>query len=143
MDIDSKQNIALIRYSLIAPAVTGIRPKEQSLNAYFKEASGKLIQMPNGTYRSFSASAIEKWYRSYKKKGFNGLLPSDRNDQGKSRKVSKDAAERTRDLLLEYPGLPATEAFRILKADGVIDEGEISLSTHLPEKQDGSRRKKT
>ena len=133
MDFDSKQNIALVRYTLIAPAVTGTRPREQSLNAYFQEASGKLILMPDGSYRSFSASSIEKWYRSYKKNGFNGLLPTDRNDQGKSRKVTKKTAERIKGLLLEYPGLPATEAFRILKSDGVIDEGEISLSTFTRE----------
>ena len=67
MEQEKKQAIALMRYSAIAPLITGTREDYESLSAYFRTVSAQGIKAPDGSLRHYSPGTIEKWYLSYKK----------------------------------------------------------------------------
>ena len=87
MDQEKKQAIALMRYSAIAPLITGLSNVFKSLTAFFNNASVKGVIHPDGTIKHYAPGTIEKWYRNYKEGGFDGfdaLIPTGRGDQGVS-----------------------------------------------------------
>ena len=78
MTQEQRQNIALMRYSVIAPLITGIGDEYVSLEAFFRAASAKGVTAPDGVVRYFAPGTIEKWYRNYKLRGFDALVPTGR-----------------------------------------------------------------
>ena len=51
MDQEKKNAIALIRYSVIAPLITGLSDDYDSLTAFFNAASVKGVILPDGTIK--------------------------------------------------------------------------------------------
>ena len=90
MDQDKKQAIALMRYSAIAPLISGTQADHDSMNSFFREISDKGLMPPNGKLRHYSPATIKKWYLAYKKDGFDALVPSGRSDCGASRKIDDE-----------------------------------------------------
>lgn len=129
MDKERKQDIALMRYSAIAPLVTGLKEDYPSLKAFFRDVSAKGVTAPDGTLRHFAPVTIERWYRSYKQGGFETLLPAGRNDAGKPRRLDDALQEQVRYLKNNYPRMSAAAIFRQLKEDGSIRNGEVSQAT--------------
>ena len=116
MDQDRKQSIALMRYSAIAPLISGTQTDYESLSAFFREVSAKGLKAPNGELRHYSPATIEKWYTAYRKDGFDALIPSGRSDCGVSRKIDDELSEEIRYLKIPIPGfqlLPFTGSSRI------------------------------
>ena len=70
MEQEKKQAVALMRYSAIAPLITGTQEDYESLSAYFRTISAKGIKAPDGSLRHYSPGTLEKWYLSYRKSGF-------------------------------------------------------------------------
>ncbi len=129
MTQEEKQKIALMRYGVIAPLVTDTT-NFPCLDAFYMDAALKRDPGPDGSLRNFAASTIEKWYRMYKRHGFDGLLPAGRSDAGKSRKLDSDMMEYIRHLKTNFPRLSAAAIYRHLHDDGmVVAHGEISEST--------------
>ena len=127
---DKKRNeIALFRYGIIAPAVTGIYDDSISLKGFFRDAATKTYTNPRGESTKISASTIERWFYSYHKLGFDALIPRRRTDTGKPRKIDIDIMEQIRFLKKEYPRIPATLIHQKLIDNGTINKGDISLST--------------
>ena len=71
MDQEKKQAIALMRYSAIAPLITGLSDDYESLTAFFNNASVKGVIHPDGTIKHYAPGTIEKWYRNYKEELMN------------------------------------------------------------------------
>ena len=65
MEQEKKQAVALMRYSAIAPLITGTQEDYESLSAYFRTASAKGIKAPDGSIRHYSPGTLEKWYLHY------------------------------------------------------------------------------
>lgn len=126
---EEKQTIALTRYSIIAPLVSGTYDSAAGLNQFYREAAGRQYTMPDGKVRTYSAETIKRWHRLYKKHGFDGLLPRDRSDEGESRILSSELKEQILYFKTTYPRITASEIFRRLHEDGSVYEGEVSLST--------------
>lgn len=76
MEQEKKQAVALMRYSAIAPLITGTQEDYESLSAYFRTASAKGIKAPDGSIRHYSPGTLEKWYLSYRKSGFDASFDS-------------------------------------------------------------------
>lgn len=129
MNQNRKQAIALMRYSVIAPLITGAADDYPSLSAFFRDASAKGISLPDGTQRHYSPGTIEKWYLAYKQSGFDALVPTGRSDCGKSRKIDSELREVILFMKQEYPRLSAAEIFRQLKDKGFVAKGQLSEST--------------
>ena len=129
MTQEEKQEIALMRYSAIAPLVAGLDDSFQSQSAFFEAVSAKGIPGPDGRLRHFAPSTIERWYSLYNKFGFDSLLPKGRADAGVSRKLDTDLQEQICFLKTNYPRMSAAAIFRQLSDNGSIAHGQVSEST--------------
>ena len=129
MEQEKKQQIALMRYSAIAPLIIGARDDLPSLSAYFRDASAKGIVAPDGTLHHYSPGTLEKWYHSYKKYGFDALIPAGRSDCGVSRKIDDDLREQITYLKHTSPRISAAAIYRQLQDNGSIRSGQLSEST--------------
>lgn len=129
MDQEKRQDIALMRYSAIAPLITGMKDDCTSLKAFFSEVSAKGITAPDGKLRHFAPVTIGRWYYSYKQGGFEALLPASRSDAGKPRKLDDGLQEQVKYLKTNYPRMSAAAIFRQLKDNGSMKNGEISQAT--------------
>lgn len=129
MTMDQKQQIALFRYSVIAPLETGTSDPAISNNEFFRQAAQKTYIGPDGKMATVGASTVEKWHRAYKKGGFDALLPQSRNDEGISRKLDQDLQTQIRFMKSEHPRITAADIYRNLLANGSIHLGQLSVST--------------
>lgn len=129
MNDEIRKKIALFRYGIIAPVVSGTYDEGKSLQGFFRDASGKVYTNPSGEETKISASTLERWYYTYNKGGFDALIPIRRCDTGKPRKIDEDIMEQIRFLKKEYPRIPATLILQKLLDNGTVNKGDISLST--------------
>lgn len=129
MTMDQKQQIALFRYSVIAPLETGTSDPAISNNEFFRQAAQKTYTGPDGKTATVGASTVEKWHRAYKNGGFDALLPQSRNDEGISRKLDPDLQTQIRFMKSEHPRITAADIHRNLLANGSIHLGQLSVST--------------
>ena len=129
MEQEKKQAVALMRYSAIAPLITGTQEDYESLSAYFRTVSAKGIKAPDGSLRHYSPGTLEKWYFSYKKSGFDALVPTGRSDCGVSRKIDEDLKEQIIYLKHHYPRMSAAAIYKQLQDNGSIRSGQLSEST--------------
>lgn len=129
MDQEKKQAIALMRYSAIAPLISGLSDDYNSLTAFFNNASITGVLHPDGSVKHYAPGTIEKWYRNYKENGFDSLIPTGRGDRGKPRKLDDDLQEQIKYLKSNYPRMSASAICRQLRDNGSIKNGEVSEST--------------
>lgn len=129
MDQQKKQDIALMRYSVIAPLITGLSEEYPSLEAFYRDASAKGVMHPDGSVKHYAPGTIEKWYRNYNQYGFDGLVPTGRADLGKPRKLDENLQEQILYLKTNYPRMSASSIYRQLRDNGSIKAGEVSEST--------------
>ncbi len=129
MNQEKRREIALFRYAIIAPIISGTFEEHNSLKGFFRDASKKVYTNPRGYDTRVSDTTIERWYYQYRKHGFDALLPKRRQDTGLSRKLDEDMIEQIQFLKQTYPRLPATLIFQNLIDKGTIRKGDISLST--------------
>lgn len=129
MDQEKRKDIALMRYSVIAPLITGLSDDYGSLKAFFRSASEKGVIHPDGTLKHYAPVTIEKWYRSYRQHGFDALVPTGRADHGMPRKLDDELQEQIRHLKTNYPRMSATAIYRQLQDNGSIKNGQVSQST--------------
>ena len=129
MDQEKKHAVALMRYSAIAPLITGLSDDYESLTAFFNAASVKGVIHPDGSVKHYSPNTIERWYRNYKSGGFDALIPSGRKDMGKPRKLDVQLREQIRYLKSNYPRMSAAAIYRQLHENGSIKNGDVSEST--------------
>ena len=129
MDQNKKNAIALMRYSVIAPLITGLSEDYDSLTAFFNTASAREILHPDGTIKHYAPGTIERWYSAYKKNGFDALIPTGRVDQGVPRKLDEDVKEQIKYLKTNYPRMSASAIYRQLHDNGSIKHGDVSEST--------------
>lgn len=131
MQKNKQQDIALMRYSAIAPLISGLSEDYRSMNAYFRAVSAKGVMGPDGSLRHYSPCTIQKWYLAYQKSGFEALVPKGRSDCGVSRKLDQDLQEEIRYLKRTYPRLSAAAIYRQLQDRGSITKKQVSESTIL------------
>lgn len=128
MNEKEKNDIALLRYSIIAPLITKTAPTGVKSD-FFKEAGAKAYTLPNGEKVKFAWKSIERWYYSYNKYGFDVLKPLGRSDLGKTRKLDDDTEIVIKHYVEKYPRMPSTSIFKRLIDDGYIAVDDISQST--------------
>ena len=129
MDEKKKQDIALMRYSAIAEAVSGLSEEYPSLTAFYNDVSVKGVKAPDGTVKHFAPCTIESWLLAYKKGGFEALLPQARCDLGRPRKLDDEIREKIRYFRKNYPRMTSSAIYRQLRDDGDIIDGQLSEST--------------
>lgn len=131
MEQQKKHDIALMKYSAIAPVISGLPAQYKSFSEYFREVSERGIPHPDGTLRHYAVSTISKWYELYSKDGFDSLQPRGRSDEGKPRKLDNALQEQILYLKEHYPRMGAAAIYKQLQHNGSIRHGELSESTVL------------
>lgn len=131
MEQQKKHDIALMKYSAIAPVISGLPAQYKSFSEYFRQVSERGILHPDGGLRHYAVSTIAKWYELYVKDGFDALKPSGRSDEGKTRKLDRAVQEQINYLKEHYPRMSAAAIYKQLQHDGSIRRGELSESTVL------------
>lgn len=131
MDKDRQQAIALMRYSAIAPLISGVPEEYPSMSTYFRDLSEKGILHPSGQLRKYAPGTMKSWLLNYRKGGFDALMPIKRSDSGRSRRIDDELAEQIRYLKHTYPRLSAAAIYRQLQDNGSIRSGQVSESTVL------------
>ena len=129
MKQEKQQEIALMRYAMIAPLIAGLDADYPSKTAFYLEASEKGALGPDGKIHHYAPATIERWYLDYQKHGFHALIPKGRSDAGISRKLDDELKERIRYFKTNYPRMSASAIYRQLKSDGSIINGQVSEST--------------
>lgn len=129
MNQEKMQSIALMRYSAIAPLISGTGNYYASYDAFFRAVSDKGILHPDGHLKHYAPNTIEKWYRKYLKLGFDSLLPTSRADHGQPRKLDQQLQEQIKYLKSNYPRMSSSSIYRHLRESGSITYGQVSEST--------------
>lgn len=129
MDQQKQHDIALMRYSVIAPLITGLSDDYTSLEAFYRDASAKGVVHPDGSLKHYAPGTIEKWYRNYKQDGFDALIPTTRADLGVPRKLDEQLQEQILYLKINYPRMSSSSIYRQLRDNGSIKAGDLSEST--------------
>ena len=129
MDQQKQHDIALMRYSVISPLITGLIDDYPSLEAFYRDASAKGVIHPDGSLKHYAPGTIEKWYRNYKQDGFDALIPTTRADLGVPRKLDEPLKEQILYLKTNYPRMSSSAIYRQLRDNGSIKAGDLSEST--------------
>jgi transposase InsO family protein len=121
-------DIALFRFSLIAPVVNDTFDAISQME-YFRNISAKTHTLPDGSSVKFSAGAIKKWFLTYRKEGFEALVPKTRRDLGKPRNLDLNAMNQIHALKEKFPYITGKLIYHKLVEEGYIKVNKTSLAT--------------
>lgn len=128
MNSDLSEKIALFKYSIIAPLVSG-SINFNTKKDFFDSVGNKSYIYVDGSTITLSSSTVERWYYAYINNGFDALKTKSRSDFGKTRKLDDDLKLVINHYIDTHPRLPATSIFEALIKNGYIVHGDVSLST--------------
>lgn len=124
MDKNTKTELALFRFSLIAPLVNGSCEKSQK--EYLEEICAKRYDVPGLGNREFSTTTVRYWLSLYRRYGLDGLKTKPRNDQGRFRHLSFEAQEFIKESLKASPGQTAIMIHQDLLNSRLSDKPSLS-----------------
>ena len=130
MDEKLKNAIALFRYGTLSPLITG-QTEFKDPWTYFRNNEGKKFEYIDGTYRTICPSTLDRWYKAYKEKGFDGLKPQGRSDIGIQRKIDDELKNIVLHYVNEYPRLPATQIYEKLLSNEISKRTTILFVTYI------------
>ncbi|MBS3887421.1 MAG: DDE-type integrase/transposase/recombinase [Dethiobacter sp.] len=127
MDEKTRNELALFRFSMIAPLVNGTA--NSPTKDYLEEVCSKPLQVPNTGLRELSPNTVRRWLSDYRRFGLDGLKRKQRNDKGQSRILEDQVAKSIREMKGLYPAKTATTIYHELLARGELGKYPASLST--------------
>lgn len=120
--------VAQVKFSLIAPVVSATFT-DISAEAYFRRVSRNEVDWPDGTRRKFSAATLKNWLYIYRNCGFDELMPKDRLDAGRVRKLDNRHKDFIRDMIKEFPKMTGVMIYERMIEKGLLNEGDVSVDT--------------
>ena len=126
LDDNTRNAIALKKFSLISPILNG---QVNNRWEYYVQISSNPIEMPHYGIRKYAPKTIESWYCDYMRGGLDALRPGYRGDKGSYRKINAELAEKILEIKKEYPKAPNTVIYDKLIEDGILKEGQLSITT--------------
>lgn len=126
LDEKTRQAIALKRFSIISPVLSGTIKNNRE---YFQELSKKPVDMPHFGTKLYHHKTFESWLYDYHRYGLDGLTPGFRSDKGKSRKISMELGDKIKEYRINNPKIPTTILYDKLVSEGIIDPLTLSRST--------------
>lgn len=126
MDEKTRQAIALKRFSVISPIISG---NVKNNTEYFQELSKAPLDMPCYGVRLYHYKTFESWLYYYYRYGLDGLTPGFRSDKGKSRKITEEIGESIKEFREQHPKVPTTILYERLVSEKIINPVEISRPT--------------
>ncbi len=112
MDAEVREKIALHRFGVIAEALAErLTPAERG--ALVRQIAARTHSHPDGDERRYTRGTIDRWIRTWRAKGLEGLEPEARSDTGAVR-AHPELVEEACALRLELPTRSAAQIARIL-----------------------------
>ncbi len=128
MDEDLRREIALFRFSLIAPILNNTYPNK-TVKEYLQEICAKQYASPLGLKKDYAPATVKEWLRLYKIKGIDGLYPRNRTDKGQSRIIKNRIKDIIVDLKMKNPVRSAKSIYQEIVVKNIVKPSEVSLST--------------
>jgi transposase InsO family protein len=126
MDEEKKKEIALFRFGVIAPVLHGTAGIQIQ---FFRRMAEKVHYVPYCGNKKYKPETFKGWLKSYRKGGFDSLLPKTRSDKGEPRKIDEQLQESIKDIFARFSSLSGSAAYRILISEGKIKVGDITEGT--------------
>ena len=128
MKDDKLQELALFKFSLIAPVVNDTYQAASKIQ-YFREVAAKTHTLPNGNHVRVSSNTIKKWYLLYKNNGIDALIPKRRSDIGIPRTFDEIAIKKIYDIKAQFPYITGKLVYQKLLEEGYIKRSTTSISS--------------
>ena len=119
-ELDQRREEALRRYRIIAPLV------EENLAESEKSNIRWLIREQEG----MSSRTLRRYVATFKKGGFDALLPRERKDKGVCKAISPEALLMAAELRRELPARSAERIQQLLAGEG-YSVARSTLERHL------------
>ena len=113
-----RQTVALFRYGLIAEFVQ-LPPNSPGLYAKLQAKAELTYVIPGSARTRVAAETLRDWLKSYRRGGFDALLPQLRADRGRSRALPPLVADRLLSLKEELPQLSIPQLIRVAIQRGI------------------------
>lgn len=127
-DSGRQRDLALFKFSLIAPVVAGTFTQATKMD-YYKETCSRQHLLPDGKMVKLSPLTLKKWYWLYTSGGLEALLPKARSDAGESRVLPGDACKQIGAYRKQFPHITGKKIYEKLVEEGYVKEGEASLDS--------------
>ncbi|MCD7839330.1 MAG: DDE-type integrase/transposase/recombinase [Erysipelotrichaceae bacterium] len=123
-----RKKVADTKHAVIGPVIHNLYD-DDSINAYFRRISEKGIEWPDGTVRKYSVATMKRWLQDYRKYNYEGLIPVNRSDAGKSRKLSEEHKAFINQRIEEYPKITGVRIYEDMIKEGLITMNDVSVDT--------------
>ncbi len=130
MKDDKLHELALFKFSLIAPVVNGTYQAASKMQ-YYREVASKIHTLPDGKQVRISSNTIKKWYLLYKNNGIDALIPKRRSDIGIPRTFDEKAINKIYDIKAQFPYITGKLVYQKLIEEGYIKQSTTSMSSVL------------
>jgi transposase InsO family protein len=127
MDDKSRNEMALFKFSLIAPLVNGSATGKTK--DYLENICAKTYPMPDGNFKELSPNTVRRWLSEYRRFGLDGLKRKSRNDKGASRALTPEIVQSIKELKSLYPHKTATTIYSELLSGGFLGSPPVSIAT--------------
>ncbi|BAP87469.1 Mu transposase/integrase [Burkholderiales bacterium GJ-E10] len=116
---DPGRAVALFRYGLIADLIHR-PPAMPGLYALLARKAEQSYVIPGTTRTRVATETLRDWLQSYRRGGFDALVPKPRSDRGQSRALPQAVADALLSLKDEQPGLSIPLLIDTLRKQGAI-----------------------
>ncbi len=127
MDEKTRNELALFRFSLIAPLVN--QTVTGTAKDYLEQVCARPHQVPGMGLKELSPNTVRRWLFDYRHHGLEGLKRKPRNDRGLSRTLNAEMAQAIKEMKMLNPHKTATCIYHTLLSDGALGSPPVSLST--------------
>lgn len=128
MDKETREKVALFRFSLIAPIING-NYSEASMKNYLESICAKKYMVPGSGEKEYTPATIKFWLLDYRKHGFDGLLPKIHSDFGTSRVLNQYQKDFIIEMKKQNFKYSAKHIYNTMIVKGVTDTKSLSLAT--------------
>ena len=125
----TRDEVALFRYSIIAPLVTRPKNDDHSKEWHFRNLAKQIYINKYGKEFRYSAVTIKRWYLAYMLGGLKAITPGERSDKGGTRKLSPEAIEYINQMLNNHQRVKATTLYEGMIEKSIINKNDFSLAT--------------
>ena len=125
---EMKREMALFRFSLIAPVVADTYQQVSKME-YYRQTSEPAYLLPNGRNVKFAPLTLKKWYQKYTAGGLEALIPHARMDLGQSRALSEDVCKQIHAYREQFPYITGKKIYEKLIEQGYLKKEDASVDS--------------
>ena len=129
MEKDRKKEVAMFRFGVIHPLI-GLKDTERmKKEPVIREIISREWEIPNSPRTHICRATVQQWLKRYKESGneLESLIPKQREDAGRPRKVEPEVELSLANLKSAYPTASLKTLLSIAKARGMLT-GETTVS---------------